>query len=137
MWGLFHYMLYLIYSLLKYKFHLPVTLLTCSGTPLKKMQHYFHCLTAHKLQKLLHADTVTTLAFPNNLKSLPVPLCLSALLPLYSQITATAPTQSLTTELKNNWRTSRTFFPCLLPLPLTGHFSPHEIPEKSFGKHVH
>lgn len=76
------------------------TLLTCNSTDLlwhtsQKIQHYFHCLPAHKLHKLLHADTVTILAFPNNLKSLPVPLCLSAFLLLYSQITAIGPTQSL------------------------------------------
>lgn len=73
------------------------------------MQHYFHCLSAHKLQNLLHADTVTTLSFPNDLNSLPVPLCLSALLPLYSQITAIAPTQSLHYRIKEQLENKYSF----------------------------
>lgn len=79
------------------------------------MQHYLHCISAHKVQTLLHADTVTTLAFPNNLKSFPVPLCLSTLLPLYSQITAIAPTQSLHYRIKEQLEKKLYSFPLSPP----------------------
>lgn len=91
--------------------------LSCSSpdvlwhTP-QKIQHHCHCLPAHAIQKLLHADTVT--AFPKSLKPLSMPLCLSALLPLYSQITAIAPIQSLYYRIKEPLENKLYSFPCVL-----------------------
>lgn len=111
----------------------------CSETSLKKKAESLPLPVSphkHKSYNMLPI-TVTTLAFPNSLKSLPIPLCLSTLLPFYSQVTAVAPTQSLYYRIKEQLENKLYSSPYVLHSAPTAHDSPREVPEQIACKHGH